>query len=378
MTGPDRPPDPAGPKAVSRFEYNLLRVLRFLLGHFPADQGLQLLRHPAVRPPCLSRAAVELVRDSLAKGCVLFLVRAGGWRDERFLRANEPAGGRAWGRTPLDERALAFSAHVVEFLMWATAEKVHESEAGWDARTDEVTAADELFFWRAFDECRADPDLTAVLRPEGRVPPEPAVLARVAGRDRRPGGADPAGLPAVFHRRPGGRPRMPPVRAGRAVDRDRAGEGAGERLAADAAGRPGRGRDLAGVPGRRRRGRAAGPGPVRLAGERGRAEVRPDPAYWAGGLQGNSPPRLADRLDTQRAALAVPRQMATLEGWQDRARSVGYFDDGYAASQLWKRDWDAADGDRVAARARRAVEQVEPLRQRAAGSEQPAAEPQPG
>ena len=75
-----------------------------------------------------------------------------------------------------------------------------------------------------------------------------------------------------------------------------------------------------------------------------------------------APPRLADRLDTQRAALAVPRQMATLAEWQQKYRAVGYFDDDYAASQLWKQDWAAADGDRVAARARATVEQIEPLR----------------
>jgi hypothetical protein len=54
--------------------------------------------------------------------------------------------------------------------------------------------------------------------------------------------------------------------------------------------------------------------------------------------------------------------METLEAWQDRARYVGYFDEDYQASQLWKADWEAANGDRVAARARAAVEMLEPLR----------------
>ena len=36
-----------GPRQVSKFEFNLLRVLRFFLGHFPSDQGLQLLRAAA-------------------------------------------------------------------------------------------------------------------------------------------------------------------------------------------------------------------------------------------------------------------------------------------------------------------------------------------
>ena len=91
------------------------------------------------------------------------------------------------------------------------------------------------------------------------------------------------------------------------------------------------------------------------------------PVFWTGGLQGSGPPRLADRLETQRAALAVPRQMEILEEWQARARGVGYFDEDYQASQVWKADWEAADGDRVAERARATVEMLEPLRAPAAG-----------
>jgi hypothetical protein len=91
------------------------------------------------------------------------------------------------------------------------------------------------------------------------------------------------------------------------------------------------------------------------------------PVFWTGGLQGSGPPRLADRLDTQRSALAVPRQMETLERWQQRARSIGFFDSDYQATQLWKSEWEACHGDRVAARARATVEMLEPLRGPAAG-----------
>ena len=60
--------------------------------------------------------------------------------------------------------------------------------------------------------------------------------------------------------------------------------------------------------------------------------------------------------------MAVPRQMARLCSWEDEARAVGYFDDGYAASQMYKQEWEAAEGDRIAARARTAVDAIEPLR----------------
>jgi hypothetical protein len=54
--------------------------------------------------------------------------------------------------------------------------------------------------------------------------------------------------------------------------------------------------------------------------------------------------------------------MAVLESWQERARSIGYFDDDYAASQMWKEDWETLAGDRIAERARAAVQLIEPLR----------------
>ncbi|HVL12328.1 MAG TPA: hypothetical protein VM529_07175, partial [Gemmata sp.] len=68
--------------------------------------------------------------------------------------------------------------------------------------------------------------------------------------------------------------------------------------------------------------------------------------------------------------------------WQSRALGVGYFDDGYQASQLWKADWEAANGTVVAERARAVVEMIEPLRgpsasgqSAAGGGEQPTENP---
>ena len=102
------------------------------------------------------------------------------------------------------------------------------------------------------------------------------------------------------------------------------------------------------------------------------------PVFWTGGLQGSGPPRLADRLDTQRAALALPRQMATLETWQQRALGVGYFDEDYQASQMWKSDWELLQGDRVAARARATIEMLEPLRGPIGGAAAPPSGQKPG
>jgi hypothetical protein len=359
---PTRPPETDGPRQVSKFEFNLLRVLRFFVGHFPADQGLQLVRTTVARPDCLSEAAVHLIKDTLAKASVLFLVREGGWRNDRYLRQNQPTGGRVWERSPLDERVLEFSRHVVEFLLWATAEKVNETKAAWDARLEDLTPADEFFFWRAFDACRADPDLVAVLRKKE------AFRRNAFCWISCPGDLTDADEPTV----PDLRPLFTGLRAvmleclqqhlaGRWIRSERAkgqigdwkrmrqqgrAEFAALQAFLEAAGQANR-TDLA-----------------RFVLRTNAAILQTDltPVFWTGGLQGSGPPRLADRLDTQRSALAIPRQMEVLAGWQQRARFVGYFDEDYQASQTWKQDWEAADGDRVAARAHAAVEMLEPLR----------------
>src|SRR5262249_58512971 len=71
----------------------------------------------------------------------------------------------------------------------------------------------------------------------------------------------------------------------------------------------------------------------------------------AGGLQGAGPPRLADRVEVHRRALALPRHLDRLQRWERKARGVGFLDEGYAASQVWKADWEQLGGDELAARA---------------------------
>src|SRR5262245_26946449 len=121
---PTRSPEPDGPRQVSKFEFNLLRILRFLVDRFPSDQGLQLVRAAIPRPDCLSAGAVDLVKDHLSKASVLYLTHKGGWRNDKYLRNNAPVAGRVWDRIPLEERTLSFSRPVLDFLMWLTAEKV--------------------------------------------------------------------------------------------------------------------------------------------------------------------------------------------------------------------------------------------------------------
>jgi len=359
---PARPPEPDGPRQVSKFEFNLLRILRFMVGHFPADQGLQLVRSASARPECLSAGAVDLVKDTLAKACVLFLVRQGGWRNDKYLRGGVPTPGRVWERIPLDERSLTFSPAVLDFLIWATAEKVAETRIAWDAPPRSLTPADELFLWLALDAIRSDPDLLAVLRRKDAFRLNPLCWISF------PGDLTESDEPVA--------PDFAPLFVGqRAVFL--------ECLQTHLAQSWVRSERMKGQIGDWKRMRHQGRAEfaalqsfLAAAQQAGRFDLARfvlrtnaavftadmTPVFWTGGLQGIGPPRLADRLETQRAALAVPRQMAVLEAWQRRALGVGYFDEDYQASQMWKSEWEAADGDRVAARAHATIEMLEPLR----------------
>ncbi len=369
MSTHPEPPTPtleqSGPPAVSPFEYNLLRILRFLLGHMPAEQASRLIADKPTAPPCLSRTCVRLVRDMLAKGLVIHLVRSGGWRNERFLRKNEPVLGRVWERQPLDALKLVFSEHPLAFLIWLTSERPNEAKEAWDAPPGELTPADELFFAVSYEAVQA---LTEVGVAQALAQKKafrrnplcwlfaPAEFASQDEPEPPPFGPWMTGVRASILE------CLQPVLTQQWVRNERSKgqigdwkrmrhQGRAEQAtltaflaAAESAARPDLARFLL---------RTAS---AILTG----AEL--EPSFWTGGLQGSGPPRLADRLETQRVALAVPRQLETLQRWDRRARSVGYFDDDYQASQLWKADWEAAKGDLIAAHAKRILEQLDPLR----------------
>jgi hypothetical protein len=87
----------------------------------------------------------------------------------------------------------------------------------------------------------------------------------------------------------------------------------------------------------------------------------PDVRMWTGALQ-TSGMRIAERTEAHRSATAFLRSLERLSALEKRMRSVGYFDEGYAAAQLWKDAWARHDGETLCERARDIVRQLEPLR----------------
>src|SRR5260370_34695536 len=110
------------PLTVSRFEATLIRQLRSFL-RAPGDPTPPptVPAGKLTLPKGLSPACLHLVRDTLSKGCVLYLAKVGAWRREKHLHTGQPRTGRLWERTPLPELRLTFSRHAISFLMWLTA-----------------------------------------------------------------------------------------------------------------------------------------------------------------------------------------------------------------------------------------------------------------
>ncbi|MGE3808294.1 MAG: hypothetical protein AB7K24_26840 [Gemmataceae bacterium] len=329
---------------VSRFEANLLTILRFLLRKVPEEQALPLLLKGYPRPKCLSRACVQLVEDTLAKGSMLFLARGSGWRHERYLRGDKIVAGRLWERTPPEELGLHFSGSTLEFLIWLTETELPSSKD----ETPELpanTSGDWLLLHLAFAVLRQTA-IGPMLRTRRGVAANP--LCRLAfpsyfgtarihpDFDGWTAGTEACILESMQQEL---RTSWRDVELAKAEAEVRVVRGLGqsqEKLLTalfDALERAGR-FDLA-----------------RFFLQAMADVLADDKAYqWVGNLT-TTGLRLADRAALYRTALAPVVLLERLHQWEQQARNIGYFDEGYAAAQLFKVDWETQAGDTLMPRA---------------------------
>jgi hypothetical protein len=347
-------------RVVSRFEANLLGYLHFFLRRGPA---LPLTGVSGGPPPCLSRAAVELLQDALAKGVVLALARAGGWRRERAMRGNGVAAGRLWERTAPDEMGLTFSAETLRFLLCMTAVEPGKPKAfAWRPRLAGLTVGDQTLLYLAYAALRETQHHRTM-----DLARRPAffrhALCRLAFPEDFAGGDDEppdfgawtsgvgacvlealqSELAARWLQVERGKADRSDFAAMRALGRSQELALGAYHAAAESAGRLDLARFL-----------------LTTA-----AALLPEGAAardWVGSLQPPAGARLADRTDAYRAATAFLRSLDRMAAWTAAARQVGYFDEGYAASQLWLADWERHGGDARVARAREIIRELDPLR----------------
>ena len=351
-------------QSVSRFEANLLRLLWYFLRREPLELVLPLIETRCPAPPCMNCPAVNLVKDALAKGCVFLLAQRGGWRRERFLRGGRVVEGRLWERAPPAELGLKFSAHTLSFLIWITAHRPGDKDPHWRPREEELTPGDRLLLYFAHEGLRpiADGRGASALRQEQPFRehgmcwlayPEDYTAAPVGARPHFAPWTNGVGACMLEALQPelarrwieveSSKERIVEPQAMRVLGL------AQERVLTaflDAVEQAGR-MDLA---------RFLLQAAALLVGPHAHAGMWTARLHMAG-------ERVADRVASYQAATIFLRTLDRLQTWERRARGVGYFDEGYASSQLWKADWEQIQGDALTARAQAIVRQLDPMRQ---------------
>ena len=311
----------------------------------------------AAAPACLSRPAVELIQDHLGKGIVSCLARTG-WRRERFLREGVVAEGRLWERTPPQQLGLSFSRHALDFLLWIMTAEAKSGKPSWHPLEAELTVGDRFLFFLAL-QCLQGFDSGKALRRHPVLQRDGFI--RLAFPDRIQD-ADVAvdwapwtsGIGASILE------ALQITLADRWIaieqSKRRTGDPAAIRFlgncqkavlssfsaAVAAAGR----RDLA-----RFLLRALASLLHDASGTKG----------WLGNLNLDGLRSLAERQAVQRAWLAFPLHLEIFRQWEVEARSVGYFDEGYAAAQVWKAEWEALDGADLHRQAQALLREADPL-----------------
>jgi hypothetical protein len=349
-------------KIVSRFEANLLRLLYFFLRREPAERALPVIGQRQAAPKCLSRTAVELVCAALAKGCTHLLAIRGGWRDEGHLRGEKVIAGPLWRRTNPTDLGLHFSQHALTFLIWLTAARPGDDAPAWDPAKEELTPADLLLLYFAQETLRgtlAEPEATKLWE---RRPFVRHGLCRLAFPEDFAGSAAEVPPHFLLWMEGLGACLLEALQSELAACLVRT-ELAKERIQSPQTMMElGQSQETAWTGFLETAEKANRPDLVRFLLMAAAELLTPnrEPAAWVGGLRLEGR-RLADRASVYQAALVFPHCLVRLQAWERRARGVGYFDEGYAAAQLWKADWERFHGDELAERARFLLSQLDPL-----------------
>jgi hypothetical protein len=343
-------------RTLSRFEHDMLRITYCLVGQASRAEAIPLMRGQNPRPPCLSQAVVGLLQTALAKGIVRLLAHSG-WRRERYLRGDLPVEGRLWQRFEPAELAFDFSPATIELLYWLTSK--HSADPKPRKKTAGATLGDQFVAFLVLRALESTP-LANELRSLPAI--HKNALCRLAFVEEFCDTAYPAIDWTPWITAPGvavfealqhelsdhwirlEQNKMAITRAERMLNVGLAQRQLLDNLldALEVAGR----RDLARF--------------LLMAGARLLAGSHTAESWLArlstAGLT------LGQRSAVAAAAFAFLRVFDRFQQWERQARTVGYFDAGYAASQLWKSDWERYAGAACCSAAQAIVRQSDPLR----------------
>lgn len=345
-------------KEVSQFEANLIRILRTILGQTPIDQTMAVIFSQSDRPRCLSRACIELVKDSLSKGMPLFFARQG-WIRERFIQGDSIVEGRLWQRTEIEQLALEYSRNSIEWLIWLTSEDLTQPSTKAGIAPDDCTTGDALLFLLTFDRLR----LTAaspILQKISLFRASPLATLLFPDEFSNESVPDSVDFDAWFTPQQSWiLEALQPWLCKRWFEVEAAKQqlvshitllAIGNRQRSvltsylDAAEKSGR-RDL-----------------TRFILETAARILRPSLATqnhqsWFANVQMQDL-RMADRQQVYESANALFRSLERLDSWNQAARTTSFYDEGYTTSQLWKSDWEQQNGDAVCQEAKKIVQSL--------------------
>ncbi len=350
-------------KTVSRFEADLLHILHGFFGRLPADSLQKLVKAETHCPKCLSQNAVELVKDTLRKGMTQFLAEQGGWKRERFLRNEAISAGRLWDRTPPAELGLTFSKHALQFLMWITANNPTESRMKPAPKIEELTTGDWLLFYLAYESLKKTEQETALLK---QIPFQQHALIGLCNLMHYEKANITTGNLTPWFTNQGASvlEALQQQLANRWVEleQEKSKITKAETVKQvgslqfywmnqwfDAAEQIER-RDLC------RFFLIA----MKEVLRRGESSSQATYAKLYSQIQVDHL-KLSERFEVYQSAAASLQLLKRLDQWNREARGIGFYDEGYAASQLWKSDWEELAGDQLYEEAQTQLRNLEPL-----------------
>ncbi|OJH42791.1 hypothetical protein [Cystobacter ferrugineus] len=342
--------------SVSPSEHALLSLARAIVdsGQYASVEDLLLTRREV--PPKLGPRALHVLRDLLAKGVVLALVRRGGWRRQRHLHDGQGVEGRLWQRHAAPP--LHFSSACVRTLQWLTSQPLGRLDREPLEVVEPLTLADELFLYLcchlvAGTPCGPSVGAQPLFRhsalcrlgfPELLGAPPPGFNASAFTPLLVDKGLVLEALQADLARR---WLRIEESKRRVSEPADMVALGSAQEAVLSAfleALEAARRRDLAG-----------------FLLEAGRGLVGRPATLWVEGLSPLA--SLRARAEASRAAGAWLRSLARLARWDSEHRAVRFFDDDYDAAQFLLSQWSAFGeaGFRLAAERERALSSLGPF-----------------
>lgn len=344
-------------KEVSEFEAQLLRILRCLMHKAPVQHSLGRLVNSNRKPRCLSRNCVELIQDMLSKGVTEWLARSG-WEHQRCVKNEVVVNDRLWNRHSLDAVRLSFTPNSLRFLIWLTADNVAQPRTNPGIDEDTISTGDQLLFLMAYAVLRSTIAGPALLKQPGLRDHGLIHLmfpADVASAQNNPPpdldhwcAADQAWVSEALQSRLAlqwTRSEQAHWTSNNDADVLLAGRATENVLenwfrATEASGR----RDLC----------------LFLLKAGRRLMDSPDRDQWFQRFDLRQL-QMADRTRFYDAALSFWMSAERLRQWTLQAQAVGFYDDDYQASQLWKREWETLDGDRFVREAQAIIKRFHPM-----------------